>query len=150
MKKLFVIALAAITFTACNTGEDNTTTTETTTENTTMDRTPSDGDVTYRDNRLRVYRNGNWTDADNDVTLENGTVVSRDGRVRREDREVRLQDGEVVSRTGDFFDRTGRAINNAWDATKEGARDAGNAVERAADKVGEKTRDVFDGDSTRR
>ena len=44
-------------------------------------------------------------DADNDVTLDDGVVVTRTGRVRRDGKEVELHDGEVVSKTGRFFDK---------------------------------------------
>jgi hypothetical protein len=119
-----------------NTGD----TSSVTTNSTTTTYTPAEGDVTYREKKVRVMRNSQWVDADKDVTLDNGTVVYRDGRVKREDREIRLNEGEVVTRTGNFFDKTGRAIENAWDATKDGAKKAGKAVGNAAEKVGEKAK----------
>ena len=153
MKKFFVMALAAVSLVACNDNEadndaddttvnsvDTTSTTNTTTTTTTNTTgyTPVDGDVTYQEKKVRVRRNGEWVDADDDVRMDNGVVVYRDGRVTRDDKEIELEEGEVVDRTGNFFDRSGRAIENAWDVTKEGAKDAGRAVKKTAKKVGEK------------
>lgn len=163
MKKMILIAVAALYLGACNTTETDTTTTDSlnavrTDENdmsamgdtsmsmstTTGAYTPAEGDVIYTERKLRVWRGGMWTDADSDVTLDNGVVVNRNGRVRRADREIELKEGEIVNRTGNFFDRSGRAIENAWDETKEEAKNAGRAIKKAANKVGEKAKDVVD------
>ena len=72
-----------------------------------------------------VYRNGQWVEADDDVKLENGEVVDRDG---------------------DFFDATGRAIENAWDDTKAGVKEAGKDIEKAAQKAGDKVEGAVDDD----
>lgn len=154
MRKMIALAFAAFSFVACKDNETEKTTVET--ENNASETstsgtyTPAEGDVTYQGNKVRVRRNGEWVDSEEDVTLDNGIVVMRDGRVRKDGREVELEDGEIVNRTGDFFDRSGRAIENAWDATKEGAKDAGRAIKNTAEKVGDRAADVLDGDSTRR
>lgn len=155
MKKFLAIAATAFTFAACGGSQtDNatvenhdsvTTNTTTTTTTTTSNYNASEGDVQYTGNKVRVMRGGQWVDADNDVTLDSGVVVSKTGRVRKNKSEVELKEGEIVSKTGNFFDKSGRAIENAWDATKEGAKDAGNAVKKAANKVGDKVEDAVDG-----
>ncbi len=151
MKKIIALAIVATSFVACENKEtgkvevDSSTTTATT-PSTSSAYNATDGDVTYTDKRVRVMRNGQWVDADEDVKLDNGVVVYRDGRVRRDDLEIEMEDGEVVNRTGNFFDRSGRAIDNAWDVTKEGAKDAGRAVKNTANKVGQKVEDVLDND----
>lgn len=156
MKKFLSLAAIAISLTACN-DDANTadnhadsiatdgTTTTTTTNNTTT-YTAADGDVTYRENKVKVYRNGQWVDTDEDVRLDNDVVVYRDGRATRNGKEVRLEDGEVITRTGNFFDRAGNAIENGWDRTKEGVKDAGRAVGNAAEKAGDKIKNAVDND----
>lgn len=108
---------------------------------------PSNGDVTYRDDQVLVMRNGEWVQADSDVTLENGAIVYRDGTVKKDDRKTKLEEGEVVTRAGNFFDRAGHAIENAWDDVKQGVKDAGNEIEKEARKAGEKVDETFDGDN---
>ena len=153
MKKIIAMALAAISLAACNdNGTDNDTvdtkdTTSTTSTTTiTTSYSPADGDVTYRDKKVRVMKNGEWVDADDDVKLDNGVVVYRNGRVKKDDKEIELEDGEVVNRTGNFFDKSGRSIENAWDATREGVKEAGKAVGNAAEKVGDKVEKAVDKD----
>ena len=155
MKKVIVLAFVALFFIACKDSNETEKTTVESNENNTITDTsetylPEDGDVLYTDKKVRVRKNGKWVDADNDVILDNGVVVTRNGRVRKDGRERNLEDGYILNKTGDFFDRSGRAIENAWDATKEGAKDAGRAVKDAAEKVGDKTKDLLDRDSTRR
>ena len=155
MKKVFVLAFVALFFIACKDSNETEKTTVESNENNNITDTsetylPEDGDVLYTDKKVRVRKNGKWVDADNDVILDNGVVVNRNGRVRKDGRERNLEDGYILNKTGDFFDRSGRAIENAWDATKEGAKDAGRAVKDAAEKVGDKTKDLLDRDSTRR
>ena len=152
MTKIFLAFAAALILAACND-------TETTTDKTTVDTsqngtqnttpttyTPVEGDVQYSGNKVMVMRNGSWVEADADVKLDNGVTVYRNGRAQKGDYEVELRDGEVVNKTGDFFDKSGNAISNAWEATKEGASDAGRAVKKGVKKVGEKIEDAVDGD----
>ena len=153
MKKIIAIASAAILLAACNDNGTDNATIETTDTTSTMSTTtvstsytPAEGDVTYREKKVRVWKNGDWVDADDDVKLDNGVVVYRTGKVKKDDREIELKDGEVVNRSGNFFDKTGRAIENAWDATKEGVKDAGKAVGNAAEKVGEEAKDAVTDD----
>ncbi len=84
MKKIFVLAALTATFMACNdsnTGDTTveTDTTTTTTTNTTVQYTPAEGDVSYRDGKVVVWRNGDWVVSDDDVTLDNGVVVRKNG-----------------------------------------------------------------------
>jgi len=157
MKKFLAIVCAAATLTACNNEADTTTETTTTadsnaaanvetTEPSSGAYTPVEGDVSYRESKVMVMRNGAWVEADQDVKFDNGVTVYRNGRVERNDMEIELREGEIVNRTGDFFDRSGVAIGNAWDATKEGAKDAGRAVKKTAKKIGQKVEDAVDGD----
>lgn len=152
MKKLLYIAILATTFTACNNADTNNdgvvnndtlvTTTTTTTAATTTTYTPVEGDATYRGGALMVYKNGDWVAADKDVTLDNGVVVYKNGEVKKDSKTVVLNDGEVVTKTGDFFDKTGAAIQDGWDATKRGVKKAGDAIGDAAKDV----KDAVDGD----
>ena len=96
MKKIFAIAIAVVSSTACNNIETSNDTRDSSTNSATTTATPSDttisasttytasdGDVTYRDKKVRVMKNGEWVDADKDVTLDNGVVVYRSGRVKK-------------------------------------------------------------------
>lgn len=99
--------------------------------------TPADGDVTYREDKVRVWRDGAWVDTEDEVKLDNGAVVYKDGRVKKDDKEIKLEDGEVVNKTGNFFDETGRALEKGWDDVKEGVKEMGNDIEKGANKAGE-------------
>ena len=119
MKKILVVA--AIAFLAsCNNEKADTTTNETTT--TTKTYEPGEGDVSYRDGRLVVYRNNAWVDADADVTLDNGIVVRRTGRVVKDNEEYELEEGVVVTKEGDFWDKAGNAIEEGWEGIKKAFR----------------------------
>lgn len=151
MTKIIVMAFAATCFlAACNDGDTTDKTkvdsTQNTTTTTTTTYTPVEGDVQYSGNKVMVMKNGAWVEADADVKLDNGVTVYRNGRVERGDYEIVLQDGEVVNRSGDFFDKTGNAIANAWDATKEGASAVGRAVKKGVSKIGDKIEGAVDGD----
>ncbi len=103
---------------------------------------PAEGDATYRNGKLMVWKGNDWTEAEGDVTMQNGVVVTRKGEARRNNDVVVLDDGEVVNRSGNFFDKTGNAISDGWDATKKGVKKAGKAVGKAA----EKTKEAITGD----
>ena len=141
MKKLLLIfSLAG--FIACNNdGNDSAADRDTTTSNnasatdadtatisTNTTYTASEGDVSYRNGKVVVYRNNEWVETDKDVNLDNGVVVRRNGRVERNGKTVELREGETVDRTGRFFDKAGNAIEDAWDATKRGAKKAKEEV----------------------
>ncbi len=156
MKRILAIAFAASCLYACGDATTNDTVSDdrddapisspANTPNSDV-YTPAEGDITYREDKIRVWRDGNWTDNDEEeVRLSNGAVVYRDGRVVRDDKEVELEEGEVVNRSGDFFDRSGKAIEKAWDDVKEGAKATGKDIEKGAKKVGEKVEDAVDGD----
>ena len=167
MKKIFVLAFAAASIVACNNGETSTTTTDSSNMNTaSMDTsantntsattttsstyTASEGDVTYKNNKVMIYKGQAWVPADKDITLDSGVVVYRDGRVVRNGTTVRIEDGQVVSRTGNFFDKAGNALDNAWDATKTGAKAVGGAVKDAANAVGNKVHDAVTDDDKKK
>jgi hypothetical protein len=145
MKKLLVIAIAALSFTACDTTEKHEETTVGTTESETMatdSYTAAEGDVMYKDNKVMVWRGGSWVEADSDVTLENGVVVSKNGEVKKDDKTIRLEDGETINRNGNIFDRAGHGIKEGWDGVKKGAREAGDAIEKGAKKVGDEAKEI--------
>jgi major membrane immunogen (membrane-anchored lipoprotein) len=149
MKKIIAVSFAAtLLLAACNNAETERSTVDSTqnTTTTTTTYTPVDGDVIYEENKVMVMRNGAWVEADSDVKLDNGVTVYRNGRAERGDYEVELRDGEVVNKTGDFYDRSGNAISNAWEVTKEGVSDAGRAVKKGVLKVGDKIEGVLDND----
>jgi hypothetical protein len=65
-------------------------------------------------------------------------VVTRTGRVTRDGKERELGEGEAVNKTGEFFDKAGRSIENAWDKTKAGVKEAGKDIGDATRKAGQK------------
>jgi hypothetical protein len=142
MKKLFVLSIIGATIlVSCNSENKETTSTTVnsdTTENAAASSTtyaPSEGDVSYRSGKVMVWRNNDWMETDEDVTLNDGVVVRRNGEVKRGDDVVKLEEGESVDRSGRFFDKAGNAIEDAWDATKKGVK-----------KAGEEVKDVFTDD----
>lgn len=152
MKKIFVLAIAATSFVACNdqkatdtTVETDTTTTVSTDVTTTTVPTAyvaGEGDVIYRDGKVLVWRNNAYVETDKDVTLDDNVVVRRNGDVVRDGKVVKLEDGQAVTRTGRFFNKAGEAIEDAWDATKKGVNKAGDAIQKGAKKVGEGVKDA--------
>ena len=148
MNRIFVIAFAAASFTACNNTNTSSTDADTTITDTmatipeatdtvtTITYIPAEGDVIYKDSKVYVMKNGAWVEADNDVTLDNGVVVYKTGTVKKDKKEIELKEGEVVNKAGNFFDKTGHAIANAWDDTKDAVGDAGRAVSKTAKKAG--------------
>jgi hypothetical protein len=132
MKHSIIAAVIAASLLACNT--DTTTTNKTDTSNHAA-YSASEGDVSYRNGKLMIWKGGEWKETDNDVHLDNGVVVNRKGEVVKEDKVVVLHDGEVVDKSGRFFDKAGNAIEDAWDATKKGVK-----------KAGEEVKDVFTDD----
>ena len=154
MKKFIGMALVAMSFVACNDDADTADTgtvdtsanTSTTTTTTTTTYSAKDGDVSYRGNKVMVYRDGQWVESNEDVKMNNNVVVYRDGRVTRDGKEVRLEDGEVIDNDGNFWDRTGNAIENGWDRTKEAVKEVGKDVGDAAEKAGKKVKNAVDND----
>jgi hypothetical protein len=159
MKKILVLAFAATWLIACNDNEqgtinedtrDNSTVTEpaptapVATDNNVY--TPAEGDVSYRERKVMVMRNGQWVEAEEDVKLDNGVVVYRTGKVKKDDKETELEEGVVINREGNFFDRTGRAMENAWDETKKGVKKAGKEIEKGANKAGDEVEKRVDDD----
>lgn len=89
MKKILFMACVAASLTACNNAgtnedssvNDNTTVNADTAITTTITTpavttyTPAEGDVTYRDGNLMVWKGNDWVKANEDVKLDNGIVV---------------------------------------------------------------------------
>lgn len=153
MKRFFLAAGIAVFAFACtndqagtSTTNDSTGTTNTTTSNNNANApgayVAGDGDVSYRDGRVMVWRNNEWTASDEDVTLSDGTVVRRNGRVVRNGEEVEIEDGTVVDRTGRFFDKAGNAIEDGWEGLKKGAGKAAEGVEKGFNEAKEGVKDA--------
>jgi len=141
MKKVFLMTAIAATCFACSNDANNSAATKDSAANSSNSTSTnaanapgtgtynaSEGDVTYRDGRVRVWRNNEWVDSDNDVTLDDGVVIRRNGRAVRNGEEVELEDGTVVNKSGRFFDRAGNAIENGWDGLKKGVKKGYNEV----------------------
>ncbi|MEO7315091.1 MAG: DUF6799 domain-containing protein [Ginsengibacter sp.] len=150
MKKIILMASVVALLSACNANTDENTvvsndtlgpvitneTPLTTTETVVVNKySPSEGDVTYRNNQLLVWRGNDWVKVEKDVTLDNGVVIYKNGEVKRDGKTVKLEDGEVVTSVGKFFDKTGDAIDDAWNSTKKGVRKAGDAIDKAAKDI---------------
>lgn len=149
MKVFSLVAAASLFIYACNNSNNTSSTTvqsDTTTNAAEAAYTPEEGDVSYRDGNVYVWRNNEWQEAHGDVRLDNGAVVHSDGHIEKESKTVVLDDGEVVNKSGNFFDKAGHAINKGWDETKDAANTAGKKIKKGAKKVGEEVKDVFNGD----
>lgn len=155
MKKIFLMAGLAAGILSCsndttqsNTAGDSASNTSTNAANApaTTTYTAAEGDVSYRDGRVVVWRNNAWVDADNDMTLDDGTVVRRNGRVVRNGEERELEDGVVVTKTGRFFDKAGNAIENGWEGLKKGAGEAAEGVKEGFNKAKEGVKDAVTDD----
>jgi len=161
MKQTILFLCAAALLMACNNGETDTTasandsastttTTTTTSTNTSQAYSPGEGDVSYRDRKVVVYRNGAWTESDKDVTLDDGTVVRRNGRIVHNGEEADLDDGVVVDKSGRFFDKAGNAIEDGWQGLKKGAKKVGDAAEKGFDKAKEGVKDAVNDDDKKK
>ena len=129
MKKMLVAA-GILFLTACNNeNKDATKTNETTT--TTRTYSASEGDVSYRNGKVVVYRNNAWVDADDDITLDNGIVVRKTGRVAKDNEEYELEEGVVVTKKGNFWDKAGNVIEDGWEGVKKGFRKVKQEVKEA-------------------
>lgn len=143
MKKIFLAVSVAALFTACNSQGSQTDATTTNTDTTdrsmmsTTAYTPTEGDATFKDQDLMVYKGDKWVATDKEMTMGNGVIVYTNGTVKNGEITDTLAEGEIVSHTGDLYDKAGNAIHDAWDATKKGVNDAGDAVEEGAKKAGD-------------
>lgn len=121
---------------------DSANNTSTNAANATTTYTSTEGDVSYRDGRVMVWRNNAWVDADNDMTLDDGTVVRKNGRIVRNGEERELEDGAVVTKTGRFFDKAGNAIENGWEGLKKGTKEAAEEVKDGFNKAKDGVKDA--------
>lgn len=144
MKKFFLMATVVALLASCDSSVQTDTVVDkdtvgpvTTEKVVTKTYTPAEGDVTYRNKTVLVWRGGDWVEADKDVTLDNGVIIYRNGDVKKEGKTVHLEDGEVVTSVGEFFDETGKAIEDAWNSTKKGVKKLGDGMEKAAKDVKE-------------
>ncbi|HUQ67429.1 MAG TPA: DUF6799 domain-containing protein [Flavitalea sp.] len=157
MKKVLGLAIISIAVFACNDNQSTSIKEDTRDTSSSVVQTPpppaetnvyapADGDVTVRDHKVMVMKNGEWVVTKEDIKLNNGVVVQRDRTVKKEGKVVEIQEGVVVNKEGNFFDKTGHAIDNAWEATKDGVKKAGNEIEKGAEKVGDKVSDAVHDD----
>ena len=166
MKKILAVAAVALSFTACNSQQQSSTTvsSDTTVKATDTIATipvtdlyvPVEGDVMMKDGKVVVWRNNTWVVPEGDVTLTDGTVITKDGLVKKDGQTIVLEEGETVNNEGNFFDKAGHGISKAWDATKKGVskageatgkalKETGKAIGKGAKKVGEKTKELVNG-----
>jgi hypothetical protein len=130
MKKMLVAA-GILFLVACNNENKDATKTNETTTTTTRTYSASEGDVSYRNGKVVVYRNNAWVDADDDITLDNGIVVRKTGRVVKDNDEYELDEGVVVTKKGDFWDKAGNVIEDGWEGVKKGFRKVKQEVKEA-------------------
>ena len=154
MKKILGLAIVSMAIFACNDSQSpsiNNDTRDTSAAietpqpppaSTEVVYTPAEGDYTYKEKKVMVMKDGQWVEVKKKVKLDNGTVIEENGTVKKEGKEVKLEDGTVVNKEGNFFDKTGHAIDNAWDATKDGVKKAGHEIKEGANKVGDKVHDA--------
>lgn len=149
MKKIFLMAFAIAILSACNskTDENEVVTKDTlgpvktnenpvTTETVVVTKyTPTEGDVTYRNNQLMVWKNNDWVVVEKEVTLDNGIIIYKNGEVKKDGKIIKLGDGEVVTSVGNFFNKAGEAIADAWDSTRKGMKKAGDEIDKAAKDI---------------
>lgn len=167
MKKFLALAAVVFSFTACNSQQSSNTTISSDTAVKKMDNVatmpvtadvyvPVDGDVMMKDGKVMIWRNNTWVTPEGDVTLTDGTIISKDGVVKRDGQTATLGEGETVNKDGNFFDKAGKGISKGWDATKKGVskageatgkavKEAGKAIGKGAKKVGEKTKELVNG-----
>jgi len=141
MKKIFLTAFVAVALTACNSTESKHAVAldKDSTTNTAMNEAtgyvPNDGDVTFRNNKVMVYRDTSWKETTDAQTVGSGAVVHPDGTVTNGVQADTLKDGQVVSKTGTFFDASGHVIKDPWTPTKKGVGESvGNAENKTAVK----------------
>lgn len=144
MKKILSFALV-LGVLACNNAANHSQTDDTTIV-ANVDTAPTieyvEGDIIMADGKLMVYTNGQWEPVERDITLDNGVVVRTNGDIVNKDGEkIVLQEGTRVSKVGAFFDKTGAAIENAWDATKQGVSNAAEATGDALEKGASATKE---------
>ena len=129
MKKILIMLFFTTIIIACNDeSTDTTTTIKSDTTSNAARYSPAEGDVTYRNGKVMVWRDNDWVVAEDDVTLNDGVVVRRNGEVERGADVVVLEDGEVVDISGRFFDKAGNAVEDAWQGAKKGVKKAGEEV----------------------
>jgi len=128
MKKIFGLAIVSMTIFACNDTQS-----------------PSINEDT-RDTSSTVIETPPPASTDNTYM----PVVYRTGKAKKDGKEIVIEEGVVINREGNFFDKTGRAIENAWDATKDGVKKAGSEIEKGAEKAGDKVNDAVDDDDDKK
>lgn len=141
MKKLLVAAIVAMSIISCNEAEKKETTVVTSTETTTTatETVASEGEFMMKDNKVMVWKAGEWVIVTEPVTLSNGTVVMPNGEVKNtEGVTFTLTNGERLSTTGVVVKTNGdNVLDDIGDGIKKGANEAGDAIEKGAKKTGE-------------
>ena len=92
MKKLIALSLIAVGFAACNNQAENKENADTLAVNVDSVVAPAitytEGDVSRKDGKVVVYKNGEWAAIDKDLVLEDGTVVTVNGEAKSKDGKV--------------------------------------------------------------
>lgn len=154
MKKIILIAVVAMAA-ACNNQKSNEVVTESDTMATNMRSDsysttnayiPAEGDVIFRDGKIRIWRDNTYVETTEPIEFENGLIVKPNGEVVRksDNKVVVLEEGETVTKNGNLLDKAGEGIEDAWEGTKKGVRKAGEAVGTAGEKVGEAVKSAVD------
>jgi hypothetical protein len=143
MKKTILISCLALAFAACvnpGTTKNESAPQADTTDKSTLSvtpYTPTQGDVTFRDKQLLIYKDDKWVATDKVQTMGNGIIVYTNGTVKNGELTDTLAQGEIVSHSGDLYDKAGNAIHDAWSAAKEGVNKAGDAAKDEINKAGQ-------------
>lgn len=147
MKKILLAAFISASVMACTNEADSSTELNDTTDNAanaTGSYTEKEGDVTYRNGKVMVWRDNQWVEAENDVEV-NGMTVRKTGVIVRDGEEVEMEEGEVVGPDDRYFDEAGNAIQDGWDGLKKGAHEAKEGVKKGYNEAKDEVKEVFDG-----
>ncbi|UAY53084.1 DUF6799 domain-containing protein [Ferruginibacter albus] len=129
MKKIFIICIAVFNLAACNNSSStNANETDsavivkpatdhinTTTDDTSIHTTTSaigEGDLTMKDNKVMVMKNGKWEQLKGIIKLNNGTIVMNNGKMDIHGKKIRMQNGATIKMTGDIMDEGGKMIDS--------------------------------------
>lgn len=142
MKKILLAICIAGLILACNNEGSNSEATSTadTTDRSVMSTTayvPTEGDATFKDQQLMIYKGDKWVTTDHQITMGNGVIVYTNGTVKNGEIIDTLAEGEIVSHSGDLYDKAGNAIHDAWNVTKKEINNATDSVQAGVNRAGD-------------
>lgn len=80
----------------------------------------SDGDLSRREGKMLIYKNGAWGTLEMDIQLEDSTTVTPKGQALSKDGlKFEIVEGYFITKAGRFFDKTGAAIENIWESASK-------------------------------